>query len=146
MSKQDLLNASVAQVVNQGGPSYIATRVEEGVSFGCVYRSDDGRGCGAAPFIVNYKPEMEHKSWSTLIDKFPNDLMPEAIGDNAYFVRDLQAAHDNTTHYTFNKETCELNVKDFFKKYCDRIQKLCNKYSLTIPVELVLCAVYDSKE
>lgn len=101
--KQNLLNISVAHVLKQGRPS--ATLYGDKVT--CLYRSPEGLQCAAGPFIKDYDPDMENKSFSTLAkhDRFRDRLQDDARA-HAEFVDMLQAAHDFAAdaHFRYGAE------------------------------------------
>jgi hypothetical protein len=120
---QQLLNRSVAHIRQQGKPS-----MEDD---SCLYRSPDGRGCAAAPFIKNYDPEMEHDDWSALAVHWADALDPEAVLHEKFVTDVLQESHDNAARARANT--------DFLQEYEQRIKcgvhgwNLNNGTTLTIP-------------
>lgn len=121
---QQLLNRSLAHVRQQGKPSIKDDRLT------CLYRSPDGCGCAAAPFITNYSPEMENKTWMQVASMWLNNVEP-AAAEHAVFVNNvLQVAHD---------DAARIVGKDFLEAYEEIIQyhvytwNLDNGTSLTIP-------------
>lgn len=128
MTKQELLNTSVAHVLAQGSPSVNGT--------GCMYRSPDGKQCAAGPFIVSYDEDMENKNWEHISEIFGDSLNPDAVKE-ADFVRELQFAHDNAAvevKYTAPYK-CENIVRDdasFLEVYKLNIRELVIRHQLVL--------------
>lgn len=59
----------------------------------CQYRTSEGLGCAAAPFIREYNEWMEGKGWEILAVNFPASLDPIAVKHKDY-VANLQGCHD----------------------------------------------------
>lgn len=115
---QYLFNKSYIHIVKQGRSSVLGPV--------CAYKSDDGCGCAAAPFIINYKPMMENLRWKNLATQYPKDLDPIAV-EQTEFVTELQAAHDN--HAWAHKD-------EFIPKYKDEMRRIADYYGLQIPSEV----------
>lgn len=56
----------------------------------CTYNGPDGLCCAAAPFLKRYEPDMEEKSYHSLIGEFNQ---PE---DHKLLIYGLQEIHDRT--------------------------------------------------
>lgn len=116
---QTLFNTSYAHILKQGKPSVKG----EGDDAFCVYRGDNGCSCAAAPFIKNYKPEMERHQFLKLSEDFYDDLDPVAV-QCAHFVNQLQYAHDDIV----NSPPAE-----FINRYKDKMRILASQYDLEFP-------------
>jgi len=113
--KQKLFDTSYLHIMRQGEPS-----IQNSL---CVYKSDSGLSCAAAPFIINYHPQMEENDFCNVIKDFPEDVDPIAV-NNANFVVLLQKAHD------FSKD---INNSRFLEKYKEIMAGISHNYGLTIP-------------
>jgi len=114
-TKQELFDISLNHIRQQGGPSV-------NKSGGCVYRSKDGFGCAAAPFINEYVPEMEDHSWGGLCGAWPDHLDPSAV-EHYGFVSRLQWCHDASP------------INDFMSSYEGRMRRLAEREGLQYALE-----------
>jgi len=117
---QYLFNKSYFHIVKQGKPS--VKQVPGAIDL-CVYKSEEGCGCAASPFIETYYPEMETLTFAQLTHRFTICLDPIAV-DNLSLVMELQWAHDKAAHQS--KET-------FVPSYKARMVQLALKWGLSIP-------------
>lgn len=129
--RQSLLNKSVEHVLRQGRPS-VAT--DSGM---CVYRGSQGLQCAAGPFIFHYVPEMENKSWTSLVHHYPDHVDTVAL-QNAAFVNLLQAAHDSASASSSSslRDSEVLRNAEFMRLYKENIYKLVARERLDLPEQL----------
>lgn len=63
----------------------------------CSYMTPNGLSCGAAPFIIEYEPEMEDNSWTVLCEKYDRSgKLDDVATYYRNFVQSLQSAHDSS--------------------------------------------------
>ncbi len=89
--RQRLFDISLNHIRAQGRPAFYYGICRYKVD--SVYTPGNSLGCGAAPFIEDYSPEMEGMSWGQLCLSFPGALNPDAIVESG-FVGMLQKCHD----------------------------------------------------
>jgi hypothetical protein len=83
---QDLFDKSVRHILKQKRKAF------EGGS--CRYRTTEGLGCAAAPFIKDYSPDMEGTNWKGLVHYYDNSPLDPLAVKHVEFVRQLQSLHD----------------------------------------------------
>lgn len=132
--RQRLLNISVAHVLQQGEPS-VEPRPHVNGEFRCVYRDKDGKGCAAAPFIIEYDKKMENLSWTAVCNAvYRGDLsvkLDETASSLHGFVSDLQSLHD---HAAIDPKTCKVRSKEeFIRIYKEKLILFCAKRHLELP-------------
>lgn len=113
--KQYLFDKSLNHIKAQGKPSALP-------SGACQYKEGDC-GCAAAPFITEYKPEMEGHGFIGLIRHYKDCLNPMAV-KHCSFVSDLQSAHDRSVGYPINNE-------GFMKDYLYNMKRIAKNENLT---------------
>lgn len=121
--RQELFNRAYLHIIKQGKPSF-AVALDGRKS--CQYKSPDGCGCAAEPFITSYTPSMEGESFTQLAEKFQN-CIDTAAYRNWQFVRCIQMAHDDPVNLG------HISPADFISEFKQRMQKIANDYSLTVP-------------
>lgn len=108
---QSLFNTSLEHIRKQGKPS------RKGKI--CVYKTEDGLGCAAAPFIKTYRPEMDSGNgicFSHICSQFPDNVVKEAFA-NMYFVDQLQNCHDRIDTYSDFMTQYEINMKNLAERF-----------------------------
>lgn len=122
---QELLNRSVQHVRKQGKPSVKFDNPLAGAA--CLYRSAQGLGCGAAPFINVYSVDMDDGedagAWSTTFTEHWRDSLDPLAVKHRGFVRHLQECHDDASH----------NRANFLAEYEAFIQRLASANGLDVP-------------
>lgn len=122
--KQYLFDKAFRHVIQQGRPSVkLDLAAKDGPMYYCVYKSEDGCGCAAAPFIINYKPEMEKNRFRIVAENFPFDVDPVAIA-HADFVMELQQAHDDNS---------KIPGPEFTRVYTHIMHKIARQHRLEMP-------------
>ena len=102
MSIEEVIQAAEQHLLTQGEESEIKNV--------CQYKSPDGKCCGAAPFLQNYKEEYEGRTWKTLQE---HSLANEFHGhDN--LISTIQLIHDKTPVKRWEMAFDEL--RKFMKK------------------------------
>lgn len=132
--RQWLFEVSLKFLRKQGKPS--ATYSEGGGLTECVYQSEDGCGCAARPFIVEYDPYMEGRAWEDVVDLLDEEddnerpfsrrvVVPQAIAHEE-FVKALQNMHDGAARRSKNglEFTVDLERSAF---------EVANKWNLRYP-------------
>lgn len=112
-TEQEIFDITRKHIEDQGGPSY---------NGGCMYQFE-GRGCGAAPFIWEYRKEMEGRNWGWLVKRSPESLDPDSL-EHLDLISSLQTCHD------FNAETFGGNDDDFMTAWREDMQKLAGARGL----------------
>lgn len=82
MTEQEVFNVAVTHLLEQGEKS----EYEKG---NCVYNGPEGLCCAAAPFIEDYDPNMEGKSWYGLTDSYCQSHKHSTL------IKRLQDIHDD---------------------------------------------------
>lgn len=95
MTAQEVFNIAVEHLLLQDKQSY-SEELDN-----CVYNGD-GVCCAAAPFIKDYKPEMENKNWGEI----------RHTSKHKYLLARLQASHDSE-----NWECLPDELKDVAEYY-----------------------------
>lgn len=122
---QNLFDTSLNHIRKQGGPSkaMLPSRTDpEKIVESCVYKSPDSKGCAAAPFIKEYDPAMEKKTWANVVESFPDKVEPLAV-EFEEFVTSLQECHDDAAVYS--------ETVGFLPVYEKRMAELAERYDLT---------------
>lgn len=126
-TQQELFDISLQHIRKQGKPSVNIRHRDLGrPEISCVYRSEDGCGCAAAPFIVDYTPTLENNSISNLAGSRPQHVDPRALA-NIELVTQLQQAHDNTAIDEISATISDVFLED----YEHRMKWIAEKYGLT---------------
>lgn len=112
---QSLFNTSLNHIRKQGKQS---NRKNENGKLVCCYKSADGYGCAAAPFITNYDPMMDSETmmFDDVCTHFPQSVVEEAK-NNSQFVRELQRCHDKIDQYHNFMEYYEVHMKNLARDY-----------------------------
>lgn len=122
---QRLYDISRKHIREQGEGSFIIANDGEGYDYAmCLYRSPEGLSCGAAPFILQYDPDFEKKSWRTLVEEVEPEALDKDAADHWSFVMRLQQAHDESA-----RKAVELHV-DFLETYERAIEQIANEFGL----------------
>lgn len=131
-ARQRLLNISVAHVLQQGEPS-----VEPSPHGGhrCVYRDKSGKGCAAAPFIIDYDKRMENLSWTAVCNAVKRGDLTVKLDESATslhgFVSDLQSLHDKAA---IEPERNQVRTKEeFIRLYKEQLIIFCARWHLEVP-------------
>ena len=99
MTAQEVFDAGAAHLLEQGKRSISIDK--DGIGR-CVYSGQEGRACGAAPFIQNYVPSMEGVGWNILVRGF------EQTPRHRSLIVSLQACHDSTSPCDWKLELARL--------------------------------------
>ena len=86
--EQRLFDMALEHIREQKGPS-------TDKNGGCVYRTNDGKGCAFAPAIRSYESRLEGKNASTLLRHYRGFLHPWVVGANERLADNIQLAHDD---------------------------------------------------
>lgn len=123
--KQSLLVRSVQHIRKQGKPSIDSQKA-------CRYQQD-GLGCAAAPFIVEYDSGMENITFNGLVEdgKFCPMLDKDAAKE-VWFVNRLQDAHDGAV-----REMAKTR-EPFLQLYERRIGAVARDHGLVVPPTIAM--------
>jgi hypothetical protein len=133
MSKQDVFNKSVLHVLKQGKPSGQFIQDKDCPRFQCEYRAADGSQCAAGPFIVNYSPDMENKTFRRLAEGYASNLEPDAR-EHSWLVAALQDAHDGAAQDEVNAGVTQINGEPvFLNSFKEAVREIARQHQLELP-------------
>jgi hypothetical protein len=90
MTAQEVFNAGRDHLLQQNAKSERKCNEHSVIAF-CVYNGEDGKCCGAAPFLLNYVEEMEGDTWDRLSYQ---DLVPTAHKELILALQDVHDVYD----------------------------------------------------
>lgn len=89
MTAQEVFDAACDHLLEQNARSMNSSNST------CVYKGPNGLCCGAAPFLVNYDPEMEEITYDDIVnDNHPNHRAWKQPADHMDLIREIQRIHD----------------------------------------------------
>jgi len=104
-AQQHIFDLALNHIRKQGGPSLSGLK--------CAYRGEGGRSCAFAPAIKEYDEGMEGRSAWVLLERFPENVIPEAIIAGKVLCQDVQSCHDIEADCGDRfMENFERNMKD----------------------------------
>lgn len=131
-ARQRLFDRALAHIREQGEASVGRDPTSQYGVWICIYRNFcRGTGCAAAPFITDYSPAMENKTFERLARDFTKSLDPEAA-EYAGFVGALQSAHDSAALVEDdNGRRKPVEASVFMLKYEENMEGVAANYGLS---------------